>query len=126
MAIGASVEEGLSAIRGHLATLRDDGLVSLRRTGGRDAYSLTDRGRRVLELVRWLVYVQPAPQETSAAIPIDPELLADVGGFVHDPAAWFRTPNVVFEGRRPVELLGTPDEQELRDRIEAAKLGMFS
>ncbi len=49
-----------------------------------------------------------------------------MGGFVHDAEAWFRTPNAVFEGRRPVELLGTPDEQTLRERIEAAKYGFFS
>ncbi len=58
--------------------------------------------------------------------PIDPALLKDVGGLVNDPETWFLTPNMVFEGRAPIELLGTPDEQRLRDRIEAAKFGMFS
>jgi hypothetical protein len=57
---------------------------------------------------------------------IDPSLLNDVGGFVNDPEAWFYTPNEAFEGRRPVGLLGTADEPRLRNRIEAAKLGMFS
>jgi hypothetical protein len=58
--------------------------------------------------------------------PIDPTLLTDVGGFVEDPDAWFRTPNATFEGRKPIELLGTADEPRLRNRIEAAKLGLFS
>lgn len=57
---------------------------------------------------------------------IDASLLRDVSGFVDDADAWFRTPNATFEGRKPVELLGTPEEHRLRNRIEAAKLGMSS
>ena len=57
---------------------------------------------------------------------IDPALLYDVGGFVDDPVVWFHAPNPEFEGRRPVDLLGTADEARLRNRIGAAKLGMFS
>ena len=124
--IAASISEDPSKVSGHLATLRNDGLVALGRRGEQDLYSLTDRGRKVLELVRWLVYVEQPREEAPLHIPIDPALLADVGGIVDDPEAWFRTPNVVFEGRRPIELLGTPDEQRLKDRVEAAKLGMFS
>jgi Protein of unknown function (DUF2384) len=58
--------------------------------------------------------------------PIDPAMLKDIGGFVDDPEAWFHRPNGEFEGRAPIELLGTPDEARLRNRIEMAKLGMFS
>ena len=64
--------------------------------------------------------------KASVSTPIERELLEDVRGFVDDPEEWFRTPNAAFEGRRPIELLGTPDESRLRNRIEAAKLGMFS
>jgi DNA-binding transcriptional ArsR family regulator len=124
--IGAAIAQDPSKIRGHLATLRKDGLVAVGRRGEQDLYSLTDRGRRVLDLVRWLVYVEPTHEGTPTTTPIDPALLVDVGGIVDDPEAWFRTPNVVFEGRRPIDLLGTPDEPRLRDRIEAAKYGMFS
>jgi hypothetical protein len=45
---------------------------------------------------------------------------------VDDPEGWFRTPDAVFDGGRPIELLGTSDEPRLWDRIEAAKLGIFS
>jgi hypothetical protein len=45
---------------------------------------------------------------------------------VDDPESWFRTPNPAFAGRQPIELLGTAEEPMLRNRIEAAKLGMFS
>lgn len=57
---------------------------------------------------------------------IDPELLDDVRGFVDDPQAWFETPNIEFEGRKPIDLLGTDDEPWLRNRIMGAKFGMFS
>ncbi len=63
---------------------------------------------------------------TPSTVPIDADLLADVEGFVDDPEVWFLTPNSEFEGRKPVDLLGTPDEPRLRNRIEAAKLGLFS
>jgi uncharacterized protein (DUF2384 family) len=57
---------------------------------------------------------------------IDPALLYDMSGFVDDPEEWFRTPNMVFEGRAPIELLGTPDEAVLRNRINMAKYGLYS
>ena len=57
---------------------------------------------------------------------IDPELLDDVRGFVDDPQAWFETPNIEFEGRKPIDLLGTDDELWLRNRIMGANFGMFS
>jgi Protein of unknown function (DUF2384) len=58
--------------------------------------------------------------------PIDPAILDDVSGFVDDAEDWFYLPNPAFEGRKPVELLGTAEEPRLRNRIEAAKLGLFS
>jgi DNA-binding transcriptional ArsR family regulator len=115
-----------SAIRDHLAKLRKDGLVAVRPQGKQELCSLTDRGQRVLGLVRWLVYLEQPQEKPPITTPIDPALLKDLGGLVEDPEVWFRTPNVVFEGRSPIELLGTPDEARLRNRILAAKLGMFS
>jgi Protein of unknown function (DUF2384) len=64
--------------------------------------------------------------ETDSRPAIDPALLKDVGGFVDDPEAWFHRPNGEFEGRAPIEMLGTPDEARLRNRIEMTKQGMFS
>ena len=57
---------------------------------------------------------------------IDPALLKDVGECLDDPEGWFRTPNVIFEGRAPIELLGTPEEARIRERVEAARLGLFT
>lgn len=69
---------------------------------------------------------RPAKPSVTPRKAIDPALIKDVGGFVNDPRAWFLTPNGEFEGRKPIELLGTPDEERLRNRIEASKLGLFS
>jgi Protein of unknown function (DUF2384) len=69
---------------------------------------------------------ETASDAKTASVPIERKLLEDVKGFVDDPEKWFRTPNADFEGRQPIELLGTDDEPRLRNRIEAAKLGMFS
>jgi hypothetical protein len=66
------------------------------------------------------------PEDIGSQPQIDPGLLDDVRGFVDDPEGWFHTPNAEFGGRRPVDLLGTPDEPRLRNRIAGAKLGMFS
>jgi hypothetical protein len=71
------------------------------------------------------VSTQAAP-ESKASQAIDPALLEDVGAFVDDAEGWFHTANVEFEGRKPIDLLGTPDEARLRNRIEMAKHGMFS
>jgi DNA-binding transcriptional ArsR family regulator len=111
----------------HLALLRLGGLVTPHRQGRHNLYSLTDRGRIFVSSVKALVSGgKPEARSIPRPSSIDPTLLEDVRGFVDDPEGWFRTPNLAFEGRRPIELLGTPDEARLRNRIEAAKLGMFS
>ncbi len=115
-ALSAAVGESQPAIDHHLALLRQDGLVHSRREGNRNVYSLTEDGHLIARCVDKLISRQT----------IDSSLLRDVGGFVDDPDRWFRTPNSEFEGRRPIDLLGTADEPRLRNRIEAAKLGLFS
>ncbi len=57
---------------------------------------------------------------------IDPGLLEEVGHFLEDAEGWFQTPNAIFEGRAPLDLLGTAEESRIKERIEAAKFGMFS
>ncbi len=119
-----SLEEGLPSLNTNLAFLTHAGMVARHRRGNRQVYSLTTRSRGITALVQTLLREEHA--KTSLPIPIDPKLLDDVRGFVDDPDEWFRTPNVAFEGRQPIELLGTADESRLRNRIEAAKHGMFS
>lgn len=110
--------EGLSH---SLAHLRLADLISSRRIGDKAVHSLTAKG---WALARFLGCVVSTVEQLGAAI--DPKLLSDVGEVTDDPERWFHTPNSVFEGRKPVELLGTPDEPRLRNRIEAARQGMFS
>jgi DNA-binding transcriptional ArsR family regulator len=110
-----AIGQSQPAVSYHLALLRQRGLIHFRREGNQNVYLLTDKGRRIACLIRKLI----SPT-------IDSSLLEDVGGFVDDPEEWFRTSNVEFEGRKPIELLGTADEPRLRNRIEAAKLGLFS
>lgn len=121
------------AIGHHMAMLRHGGLIQPRRHGRQNLYSLTDRGRSVADGLREIlptelarpVRVRHARAKTKSQS-IDRAMLEDVGGFVEDPARWFNTPNPDFEGRKPVELLGTTEEPRLRNRIAAARLGLFS
>jgi DNA-binding transcriptional ArsR family regulator len=119
-----ALDEGFPTLSPDLALLTQANLIARHKDGSRQIYSLTACGREITALVQTLLREEAA--KTSQSIPIDPKLLEDVRGFVDDPDQWFRTPNVAFEGRQPVELLGTAEESRLRDRIEAAKLGMFS
>ena len=57
---------------------------------------------------------------------IDPRLLKELSALVDDPIAWLNTTNEVFEGRKPIDVLGTDDEPRLRNRIKMASQGMFS
>ena len=115
------------AISHHLAMLRHGGLIFPRRQGRQNFYSLTKQGQLVANLFREIQPTkQTAKRSAQTIVRIDPGLLDDVRGFVDDPESWFRTPNAELEGRKPVDLLGTADEPRLRNRIAAAKLGMFS
>jgi ArsR family transcriptional regulator len=110
----------------HLALLRQASLVQSRRQGKWNLYSLTDEGERIAHLLRMITRSLMDDTSSSGTMAIDPLLFEQVGGFVDDPERWFRTPNAEFEGRKPVDLIGTDDEARLRNRIEAAMLGMFS
>jgi hypothetical protein len=50
-------------------------------------------------------------------------LMAEV---VPDAEVWKQTPNAVLGGKRPIDLLHTPQELVLRDLLRAAKHGMMS
>ena len=86
----------------------------------------TEKGQKLVGAARELgLNDHSQVRRPPATVLIDRELLRDVGGFIDDAETWFRTPNPEFEGRQPIELLGTADEPRLRNRIAAAKLGMF-
>ena len=104
--IGSALEQAPSAMTYHLALLRHIGLILPGRMGKQDLYSLTDRGRRVVELARWLALDEQPRDEAPVTTSIDPALRKDMGGMVDDPVGWFLTRNSEFEWRRPIELLG--------------------
>ena len=60
----------------------------------------------------------------------DPDETIDLGKLIDevvpDPETWKQTPNPVLGGRRPIDLLHSPQEQVLRDMLRAAKHGMAS
>ncbi len=71
--------------------------------------------------------VSKLPSQTAAT---DPDETVDldklISEVVPDPDTWKVTPNPVLGGRRPIDLLNSPQEQALRDLVRAAKQGMVS
>lgn len=53
-------------------------------------------------------------------------LVKDLGQILaeRDVAIWLDTPNIRLGSRRPNDLLGTPDQQQMVDLVEAVKLGL--
>jgi len=48
----------------------------------------------------------------------------EVARIVADPEVWLHTPNTHLGGESPINLIGTPEEQRLRDLRRAIKHGM--
>lgn len=69
-----------------------------------------------------------APPSTIATLVPDAtaDLLHEVAQVVADPATWLNTPNDALGGESPMNLIGTPQEQRLRDLLRAIQHGMFS
>jgi hypothetical protein len=57
--------------------------------------------------------------------PLD-DIRQEVESIVADPAQWLNTENDQLGGRKPEDLIGTVDEQHLRNLIRAIKHGMPS
>ena len=54
------------------------------------------------------------------------ELMKDIDDIFADPEAWLNTPLIELAGRKPIDLIGTPEEQLVRNMIGAIKYGQFS
>lgn len=54
------------------------------------------------------------------------DLTHEVAQVVAEPDIWLNTPNEALGGESPINLIGTPQEQRLRDLLRAIKHGMFS
>ncbi|MBI3756438.1 MAG: DUF2384 domain-containing protein [Deltaproteobacteria bacterium] len=54
------------------------------------------------------------------------DLKTEVGTILDDPDSWLHTPNDRFAGKKPIDLIGAKEEQQLRDLIRAIKHGMVA
>lgn len=125
--LAAAICHSQAAASHHFALLRVAELIESRREGRQTLYSLTPKGQDITRALDSLISAKPdSPRVARVSKEIDPSLLEDLGEMVEDPEAWFNTPNDAFGGRTPLDLLGTSDELRLRNRIQAAKFGMFS
>jgi uncharacterized protein (DUF2384 family) len=52
------------------------------------------------------------------------DLKREVAQIVADPEVWLHTPHEALGGDSPINLIGTPEAQRLRDLIRAIKHGM--
>jgi uncharacterized protein (DUF2384 family) len=67
------------------------------------------------------------PQQTTGTSPdTRSELLNDIEDIFADPQAWLNTPLIELAGRKPIDLIGTPEERLVRNMIGAIKYGQFS
>ena len=56
----------------------------------------------------------------------NPNLFSEVESIIRNARAWLDTPNDQFNGGKPGDFIGTPEEQKLRDLLRAIKHGMVS
>jgi len=106
----------------HLALLRVGGIIVARRVGDHNVYSLTELGGELVGVVRHMLDFPNTPAHDEGVL----RLIDDIATVVDDPEAWLEAPNPRFSGRKPADLIGTDEEPELRNLIDAAMQGMFS
>lgn len=113
-------------INHHLALLRTSKIIESRREGRGTSHELTEQGSRFLDSTFGLLdEADPAPETRISKSELK-KLIKKVGSVVGDPEDWLNTPNPQFEGRRPIDLIGTDDEIRVHIIIEAAQQGCFS
>ncbi len=110
----------------HLAMLRFSNVVDSKREGSESYYSLTETGTRFVDSILGLL-----DKTDSSCVPVLDKaslkrLIKKVGTVVDDPEDWLSTRNPQFEGRRPIDLIGTKDERRVHIIIEAAQAGCFA
>ena len=54
------------------------------------------------------------------------DLMKDIEDIFADPKAWLNTPLIELGGQKPIDLIGTPDEELVRGMISAIIYGQFS
>jgi DNA-binding transcriptional ArsR family regulator len=115
-----------SVVSYHLALLRASRVVDSRREGYEILYQLTEQGSRFLNSALALLDAEDAEPGPRIARSELRKLINKVGTAVDDPEHWLNTPNPQYEGRRPIDLIGTDDEFRVHIIIEALQQGCFS
>jgi len=66
-------------------------------------------------------------QETTDISPdTTSDLLKDIEDIFADPQAWLNMPNLRLAGQKPIDLIGTPDEELVRNIIVSIKHGLYT
>jgi uncharacterized protein (DUF2384 family) len=67
------------------------------------------------------------PQQTSKpSPPTKSDLLKDIEDIFADPQAWLNTSFIQLRGRKPIDLIGTPEEELVRNMIGRIRYGQYS
>jgi DNA-binding transcriptional ArsR family regulator len=115
-----------AALNNHLVLLRHAKVVDGHFDGRETNYKLTKPGARLIHATLGLVHQdEPSPQQVLGPSQWK-KLVKKVGTVVDDPEFWLNTPNRQFEWRRPIDLIGTEDEDRVHIIIEAAQQGCFA
>jgi hypothetical protein len=106
--------------------LRASRVVDSHREGKEIFHQLTERGSRFLDSTLGLVEeAEPVANPAISKAELK-KLIKKVASVIPDPEEWLNRPNPQFEGRRPIDLIGTKDERRLRIILEAAQQDCFS
>jgi DNA-binding transcriptional ArsR family regulator len=121
-----SLGQSRSVVGYHLALLRASRVVESRREDYRIHYQLTEPGSRFLNAALGLVDGDESLSESRITRAELRKLIKEVSTADDDPEEWLYSPNPQFEGRRPIDLIGTKDEIRVHIIIRAAEQGCFS
>jgi DNA-binding transcriptional ArsR family regulator len=110
----------------HLVLLRQAKVVDSRHEGGSTVYQLTEPGSRFVASALCLVDEDDISPRQVISQSRWKKLVKEAGTVVDDPEYWLNMPNPQFEWRRPVDLIGTEDEERVHIVIEAARQGFFA
>ena len=115
-----------SALYHHLVLLRQAKVVDSRHEGENTVYQLTEPGSRFVASALCLVDQGDVSPTQVIGQARWKKLVKEAGTVVDDPEYWLNMPNPQFEWRRPVDLIGTEDEERVHIIIAAARQGLFA
>jgi DNA-binding transcriptional ArsR family regulator len=124
--IGEALGRTTLEVNQDLALLQASRVIDSNREGKQTFHQLTEQGSRFLDSTFGLVEeAGPAPGPAISKAELK-KLIKKVSTVIDDPEHWLHSPNPQFEGRRPIDLIGTDDEIRVHIILEAARQGCFS